>query len=96
MVIDKIGSINNITETAKPKHTAETKSSVKNDSVQISSEAKVAAERARYIQIAKDAPVAKSDNFADIKERVQNGTYDFNDAKVLGMVADKILGSLLK
>lgn len=96
MVIDKIGNINNITDTKKSRPVSGPKETRVNDSVQISSEAKKAAEMSKYIQNVTDAPDVRAEKVSAIKEQVQNGTYDFGDAKVLEMVADKIASFLLR
>jgi len=97
MVIDKIGNINNITEPKNAKSVSKAKETKKTDSIQISSEAKKAAENARYIQIVKDTPDIRMDRVKDIKARIQDGSYNnFSDDKVLEMVAEKIANRLLK
>ncbi|MCL2026334.1 MAG: flagellar biosynthesis anti-sigma factor FlgM [Leptospirales bacterium] len=96
MVIDKIGNINNITETNKSRPVSGTRETKKNDSVQISSEAKKAAETSKFIQIVGEAPDVRSDRVNLLKEQIQNGTYNFNDAKILEMVADKIASFLVR
>ena len=47
-------------------------------------------------QVVKDTPDIRAEKVADIKSRIENGTYDFNDNKILEMVADKIAGNLLR
>ena len=96
MVIDKIGNINNITETNKSKPVSGPRETKKNDSVQISSEAKKAAEMSKFIQTVGEAPDIRSERVNLIREQIQNGTYDFNDTKILEMVADKIAGFLMR
>jgi len=97
MVIDKIGNINNIIESKKTKASSQTKDVKKpNDSLQISSEGKMAAEVSRATQIVKETPDMRIDRVNDIKERVQNGTYNFDDDSMLERVADKIAQHLLK
>ena len=96
MVIEKIGNINNISETRKGKPVSAKKEETRTDSVQISSEGKQAAETAKNIQIIKDTPDLRLDKVKDIKQRINDGTYDFNDNKVLEMVADKIANFLLR
>ena len=96
MVIDKIGNINNITDTKKSRPVSGPKETRANDSVQISSEAKKAAEMSKYIQTVADAPDIRAEKVSAIKEQVMNGTYDFGDTKVLEMVADKIANFLLR
>ena len=96
MVIDKIGNINNIVELKKSKPVSSEKQTKKNDSVQISSEGKKAAEAAKYTQIVKESPDVRIDRINEIKEKIANGTYNFNDEKLLEMVADRIANFLLK
>jgi len=97
MVIDKIGNINNIVDTKNTKHVSRNKSIDKSDSVQISSEAKSAAEQAKISQIVKDTPDVRAEKVRDIKARIAEGTYDkFDDNKVLEMVAEKIATQLLR
>lgn len=97
MVIDKIGNINNIVDTKNIKHVSRNKSIDKSDSVQISSEAKSAAEQAKISQIVKDTPDVRAEKVRDIKARIAEGTYDkFDDNKVLEMVAEKIATQLLR
>ncbi len=90
MVIDKIGNINNIIESKKSKSVSNASETKKSDSLQISSEGKKAAETAKYSQIVKETPEIRSERVQQIKERISNGTYNFDDDKILEMVADKI------
>jgi negative regulator of flagellin synthesis FlgM len=96
MVIEKIGNISNTAETKKSKPVSGKKEDFKSDSIQISSEGKQAAEVAKNTQIVKDSPDMRIDRVKDIKMRIENGTYDFNDNKMLEMVADKIASFLLR
>ena len=96
MVIDKIGNINNIVESKKPKTVSSTREANKNDSIQISSEGKKAAETARSVQLVNETPDIRAERVADIKDRIDNGTYDFNDDKMLEEVADRIANFLLR
>ncbi|PKL35526.1 MAG: flagellar biosynthesis anti-sigma factor FlgM [Spirochaetae bacterium HGW-Spirochaetae-1] len=96
MAIDKISNINNIIEPKKTKPAAGTKETKKNDSVQISSEGKKAAEISKQMQIVHETPDIRADRVNAIKEQIKNGSYDFNDNKVLEMVASKIANFLLR
>ena len=96
MAIDKISNINNIIEPKKNKPAAGAKEIKKNDSVQISSEGKQAAEISKQMQIVRETPDIRADRVNAIKEQIKNGTYDFNDNKVLEMVASKIANFLLR
>ena len=96
MVIEKIGNINNISETKKSKPVSGKKEDIKSDSIQISSEGKQAAETAKLTQVIKETPDVRMERIRDIKQRINDGTYDFNDNKMLEMVADKIASFLVK
>lgn len=96
MVIDKIGNINNIVETKKTRGTSAAKEVKKNDSIQISSEGKKAAELAKLSHAVKETPDMRMDRVNEIKEKIASGTYNFNDEKILEMVADRIANFLLR
>ncbi len=97
MVIDKIGNINNIVDTKSSKAVSKNKSVDKGDSIQISSEAKNAAEQAKISQVVKETPDVRAERVREIKAKIAEGTYDkFDDNKVLEMVADKIATQLLR
>ncbi len=98
MVIDKIGNINNIVEPNRGKPVSRSTELKKNDKIEISSEAKQAAEVSNYSQTVMDTQDAvRADRVREIKNQVQNGTYQgFNDNKVIEMVADKIATYLLR
>jgi len=97
MVIDKIGNINNISEPKKTKSvSARNETKKTDDSIHISTEGKRAAENARQIQIIKEVPDIRIDRVSEIKAKIADGSYDFNDHKVLEMVADKIANFLLR
>ncbi len=98
MVIDKIGNINNVVETGKSKGVSRAKEVGRNDSIEISSEAKQAAEVSRYTQTVMETPdAARAERVREIKAQIQNGTYDkFNDDRVLEQVADRIATYLLR
>ena len=96
MVIDKIGNINNISDTKKNKPVSGKKSDARSDSIQISSEGKLAAETAKNIQIIKETPDIRSERVKEIKAKIDNGTYDFDNNKMLEMVADRIANFLLR
>ena len=96
MVIDKIGNIKNIIEPKKSKPVSKQKDVNKNDSIQISTEGKKAAEIAKDSQLVNKAPDIRLDKVNEIKSKIADGSYDFNDAKVLEMVADRIANFLLR
>jgi flagellar biosynthesis anti-sigma factor FlgM len=96
MVINKIGNVNNIVEPKKTKPSSGTKETKKNDSIQISSEGKKAAEIAKDAQLINQASNVRSDKVNEIKEKIANGSYDFNDSKIIEMVADRIANFLLR
>ena len=97
MVIDKIGNINNIIDSKNSRVSSNKKDVNKNDSLEISSEGKKAAEIARYTQIVKETPDIRIDKVKQLKEQIKDGTYDkFSDNKILEMVADKIAENLIR
>jgi negative regulator of flagellin synthesis FlgM len=96
MVIEKIGNINNIAEPKKNKPVSDRKDDIRNDSIHISNEGKIAAENAKNAQIIREAPDVRADRVKDIKMRIDNGSYNFNDNKILEMVADRIVDFLVK
>jgi negative regulator of flagellin synthesis FlgM len=96
MVIDKIGNIKNIVEPKNTKSVGKTKSTGKGDSVEISSEAKKAAEQSKIAQVVKQTPDIRAERVREIKEQIANGTYDFNDDRIIDKVAEKIAMQLLR
>lgn len=96
MVIDKIGNINNIIEPRKSRNVTNTRETTRDDSIQISNEGKMAAEVARQTQLVREAPDVRTERINQIREQIANGTYDFNDQRILEMVADRIADSLLR
>lgn len=98
MVIDKIGNINNIIEPQKSKQVAKNaKVNAPSDSINISNEAKIAAEEARYTQIIKETPDIRAEKVEQIKAQMMNGTYDKHlDDKVIELVANKLTNQLIK
>jgi negative regulator of flagellin synthesis FlgM len=96
MVIDKIGNINNIIEPKKTKPVTSTVKDSRADSIQISSEGKKAAETAKLSQAVKETPDIRVDRVKEIKQRIEDGSYDFNNNEMLEMVADRIASLLLR
>jgi negative regulator of flagellin synthesis FlgM len=96
MVIDKIGNINNIIEPKKSNPVTTAKETKKKDSVQISSEAKNAAEVAKLSQVVKETSDIRVERVKEIKAMIAEGTYNFDNPEILEKVADKITGFLMK
>ena len=96
MIIDKIGNINSIAEPKKSNPISEKKEGTRGDLIEISSEGKLAAENAKNAQVIRDIPDVRVDRVKDIKTRIDNGSYNFNDNKILEMVADKIVDFIVK
>ena len=96
MVIDKIGNINNIIESKKSKSVSSSKETKKSDSLQISSEGKKAAEISKFTQVVNESSDIRANKVKEIKDQIANGSYDFNDDKILEMVADKIANFLIR
>jgi flagellar biosynthesis anti-sigma factor FlgM len=96
MVIDKIGSINNITESKKTKNINKAKDIKQGDSIQISSEGKKAADIAKVNQLVNQASDVRTERVKEIKAQIADGTYNFDNQKILELVADKIANALLR
>ena len=96
MVIEKIGNINNISEPKKNRPVSERRDEIRGDSINISPEGKMAAENAKNAQIIRETPDVRTDRVKDIKMRIENGSYNFDDNKILEMVADRIVDFLVK
>jgi len=96
MVIDKIGNINNIIEPKKSNPVTTAKETKKKDSVQISTEGKEAAQVSKLAQAVRETSDIRIDRVKEIKDRIANGSYDFNDSKILELVADRIVNFLLR
>ena len=96
MVIDKIGNINNIIEPKKSNPVSSAKETKKKDSIEISSEGKKAADASKVAQLVKDSSDIRVDRVQEIKEQISNGTYNFDDPKVLDMVAERIANFLIR
>ena len=96
MVIDKIGSINNIVEPKKSSPAATSRTTKKNDSVQISSEGKKAAELSKAAQVVKAAPDVRVDRVRELKQLIESGAYNFDKPEILETVADRIASFLAR
>lgn len=96
MVIDKIGNIKNIVEPKNTKSVGKTKTTGKSDSVEISSEAKRASEQSKIAQVVNQTPDIRAERVREIKEQIANGTYDFDDDRIIDKVAEKIAMQLLR
>ncbi len=97
MVIDKVGNIKNIVDPKSTKSVSKSKGVKKSDKLEISSEAKKAAELAQYTKIVKDSPDIRKEKVEAIKAMIKDGSYDkIVDNKILELVADKIADNLLR
>jgi flagellar biosynthesis anti-sigma factor FlgM len=96
MVIDKIGNINNIVDAKKTRPSSGNKEVNKGDSVQLSSEARQAADVARLSQMVQTSPDMRAERVQELKEQIANGEYNFDDSKILNMVADRIADFLIR
>lgn len=96
MMINKVGDVQNIIEPKKSKPTVTRDSVSRSDSASISIEGKQAAEFARNLQMVQDAPDVRMDKIRDIKEKINNGTYNFDDKDIINKVAEKMAAVLLK
>ena len=96
MVIDKISNINNIIEPKKSNPVSTAKETKKKDSVQISTEGKEAAQVSKLAQTVREVSDIRVDRVKEIKEQIANGSYNFNDSRILELVADRIVNFLLR
>ena len=64
--------------------------------MEISSEGKVAAENARIGQIVRETPDVRADRVNQLRDQIADGTYNFDDNRILEMVADRIASFLLR
>lgn len=96
MVIDKISNINNIIEPKKSNPVASAKETKKKDIVQISTEGKEAAQVSKLAQTVKEVSDIRVDRVKEIKDQIANGSYNFNDSRILELVADRIVNFLLR
>jgi negative regulator of flagellin synthesis FlgM len=93
MEIDKIGAINNIQKTEQVKKGKKIKSAQDNmDSVNLSNQAKLLAERSKYIDVVRETPDVRKARIAELKEKINSEAYL---SEVIGdKLADKIAKSL--
>jgi negative regulator of flagellin synthesis FlgM len=98
MTIDKVGNVNNIYETKRPKNVQKAGQTDKAaDSIQISSEGMKAVEDARFAQIVRETPDIREERVREIKAKIDAGTYDKEiDDKILNLVADKIIAQFIR
>ena len=96
MMINKVGNIQNVIEPKKSKPVAEKDNVSRADSAHISIEGKQAAEFARNLQMVNESPDIRVDKIREIKEKINNGTYDFDDRDIINKVAEKLTAVLLK
>ena len=96
MMINKVGDIQNILEPKKTKPALPKELVSRADSATISVEGKQAAEFARNLQMVKGSPDIREDKIRELKEKINNGSYDFDNRNVINGVAGKIASILLK
>ena len=96
MMINKVGDIQNILEPKKTKPALPKEHVSRADSATISVEGKQAAEFARNLQMVKGSPDIRADKIRELKEKISDGTYDFDNKDVINDVAGKITSILLK
>ncbi len=96
MVIDKIGTINNIVEPKKSSPSASAKVAKKNDSILISSEGKKAAEVSKISHVVKASSDIRTERVTEIKQQIAQGAYNFDKPEILEMVADRIASFLAR
>ncbi len=98
MVIDKINSINQVTQNTgvnKIKKTS-SRNSLGADSVSISKEAQNAQINAKAVDLVKGTQDVRQERVQDVKAKLARGEYDNIDTQILEKVAEKIAMALLR
>jgi len=96
MMINRIGDIQNISEPKRSKPALKRDDVSRSDSASISAEGRQAAEFARNLQMVNDAPNVRVDRVREIKDRISDGTYNFDDMEIINKVAGEITSILLR
>ena len=96
MMINRVGDIQNISEPKKSKPALKKDDVSRLDSASISVEGRQAAEFARNLQMVKDAPNIRMDKVRDIKDKISDGSYNFDDREIISKVAGEITSILLR
>ena len=92
MMIDKISSVNSINSLQSAKRSSSVdRVSQGSDEINVSSEAKEAADAYYLTQVAKDTPDVRTELVEQIKQKIQDPNY-LNDANIAS-AADKLLSA---
>ncbi len=95
MEIDPINSVKKIHNTEQVKKTKNVSKSKKEvDSVNISPEAREAAENARLVEMVKNSDFNRADKIAELKKKINNEAYlsEVIGDKLVENIAERILG----
>jgi len=89
MTIDKLGSINPVQNYNKPEIPVKSSNKTENDSISVSSEARVMGELLKAAEAVKQSPDIRMDRVEEVRRKMSDPDY-IND-KVINSVADKII-----
>lgn len=89
MTIDKLGSINPVQNYNKPEKPVKSSNKTENDSISVSSEARVMGELLKAAEAVKQSPDIRMDRVEEVRRKMNDPDY-INDA-VINSVADKII-----
>ena len=89
MTIDKLGSINPVQNYNKPEKTVKSSNKTENDSISVSSEARVMGELLKAAEAVKQSPDIRMDRVEEVRRKMSDPDY-INDT-VINSVADKII-----
>ncbi|MDX9800667.1 MAG: flagellar biosynthesis anti-sigma factor FlgM [Spirochaetia bacterium] len=89
MTIDKLGSINPVQNYNKTDKPVKSSNKTENDSISVSSEARVMGELLKAAEAVKQSPDIRMDRVEEVKRKMSDPDY-INDA-VINSVADKII-----
>lgn len=89
MTIDKLGSINPVQNYNKPEKPVKSSNKTENDSISVSSEARVMGELLKAAEAVKQSPDIRMDRVEEVRRKMSDPDY-INDT-VINSVADKII-----
>jgi len=98
MTIDKISNINNINKLTKTQEITPKANQkiLPKDSIEISSQGKEAAQISKHLETIQAAPNIRTELVNNLKNKINSGSYDFNDLNLLKKTANKITKNLLR
>ena len=91
MVVESIGPVEPVSNQKKINRIEKSLESEKADSIDVSAEAKSAAENFHKVELVKSSPDIRSEKITEAKEKLQDPNYI--DEKVIDELADQIMQS---